>query len=71
MALREAGDIVQPLAAGILTEDAIAGDLFDLTRSKARGRGGDDEITLFKSVGSAIEDLAAAELVAENLAMPA
>jgi ornithine cyclodeaminase len=59
-ALKEAGDIVQPIAAGLIGEDDIAGDLFDLARGRARGRSADDEITLFKSVGSAIEDLAAA-----------
>ena len=37
-ALKEAGDIVQPLAAGIISESDIAGDLFDLCRGKAPGR---------------------------------
>ena len=61
-ALKEAGDIVQPLAAGTLREDDIAGDLFDLARGNRAGRRFHDQITLFKSVGSAIEDLAAARL---------
>jgi alanine dehydrogenase len=64
---KEAGDIVQPLQSGVLTDGAIRGDLFDLGRGKAEGRKAADEITLFKSVGTAIEDLAAAELAAENL----
>ena len=66
-AMKEAGDIVQPLASGTLTADAIKGDLFDLCRGTARGRGAPGEITLFKSVGTALEDLAAAKLVAERL----
>lgn len=67
-ALREAGDIVQAIAAGVLDESRIAGDLFDLCRGTAPGRQSAGEITLFKSVGTAIEDLAAAVLVYERLA---
>jgi ornithine cyclodeaminase len=58
-ATKEAGDIVQPLAAGILTHEAIVADLHALARGEKRGRAGGDEITLFKSVGAALEDLAA------------
>jgi len=58
-ATKEAGDIVQALQSGALSEDAIIGDLFDLTRGTAQGRRSTDEITLFKSVGAALEDLAA------------
>jgi ornithine cyclodeaminase len=68
---KEAGDIVQPLRAGVLTEAQIAGDLFELARGQAQGRRSAEEITLFKSVGTAIEDLAAAELAAENLGIAA
>lgn len=66
-ALKEAGDIVQPLQAGLLREDDIAGDLFDLARGSRAGRRYHDQITLFKSVGTAIEDLAAAQLALDNL----
>jgi ornithine cyclodeaminase len=65
-ALHEAGDIVQPVAAGILADEQIA-DLFDLAGGRAAGRRSPDEITLFKSVGTAIEDLAAAVLVYRRL----
>lgn len=58
-ATKEAGDIVQPLASGVLARDAIAGDLYALARGEAAGRRSADEITMFKSVGAAIEDLAA------------
>lgn len=64
---REAGDIVQPLANGSLARDAILGDLFGLCRGSAPRRGSADEITLLKSVGTALEDLAAATLVARSL----
>jgi hypothetical protein len=50
-------------AAGITD---IAADLYDLTRGAHPGRRGVEEITLFKSVGAAIEDLAAARLVYEQ-----
>ena len=64
-AMSEAGDIVQPLASGVIGEDDIAGDLFDLTRGDRAGRRFYDQITLFKSVGTALEDLAAAKLAVE------
>jgi len=64
-AMSEAGDIVQPLESGVIGEDDIAGDLFDLTRGKRAGRRFYDQITLFKSVGTALEDLAAAKLAVE------
>jgi alanine dehydrogenase len=66
-AAQEAGDIVQPLRSGALADDGIIGDLFDLTRGSVTGRGDPGEITLFKSVGTALEDLAAAELVLTRL----
>ena len=59
-ALKEAGDIVLAIKSGALAADRIAADLFDLARGKHAGRKSDDEITLFKSVGTALEDLAAA-----------
>lgn len=61
-ALSEAGDIVQPIEAGLLREDDIAADLADLTRGQRAGRRFYDQITLFKSVGTALEDLAAAQM---------
>ncbi len=62
-AFKEAGDIVDPLKRGLITKDDVNADLFDLCRGTAKGRRTKSEITLFKSVGSAIEDLAAAMLV--------
>lgn len=64
-ACQEAGDIVQPLRDGVLMADDIAGDLFDLTRGERAGRRYYDQITVFKSVGTALEDLCAAQLAVE------
>jgi len=58
-ATKEAGDIVQPLASGLLKPEAIVADLHELARGEKAGRRSDTEITLFKSVGAALEDLAA------------
>ena len=62
-ALHEAGDLIQPLAAGVFRESDIRGELADLVTSRSLGRDSEETITLFKSVGHAIEDLAACELV--------
>ena len=63
-ALKEGGDIVQPLANGTISESDVIADLYELTRGQRPGRAAGDatSITLFKSVGAALEDLAAAEL---------
>lgn len=58
-ATKEAGDIVQPLASGLLAPDGIVADLYELARGEKPGRQSAEEITLFKSVGAALEDLAA------------
>jgi len=62
-ALAEGGDLVQALASGAITPARIAADLRDFARGTHRGRTRDDEVTVFKSVGFALEDLAAAEAV--------
>lgn len=62
-ALKEGGDLADPLGRGVIAVEDVQGDLFDLARGTAYGRDGDNDITLFKSVGTAIEDLAAAMLV--------
>ena len=62
-ALAEAGDIIQPLQSGVIAKSDIAGTLYSLCRGEVQGRRDATEKTLFKSVGSAIEDLAAAALV--------
>ena len=62
-ATKESGDIVIPLQNGIIQQADIQGDLFDLCANRVIGRTREDEITLFKSVGHALEDLVAATLV--------
>jgi ornithine cyclodeaminase len=62
-ALAEAGDLLQPLERGLIGRDRNEGELADLVSGRATGRKGADEIILFKSVGTAIEDLAAAKLI--------
>jgi len=62
-ALAEAGDLVVPLETGVITRDRIVAELAELVRGERPGRTNNSEITLFKSVGTALEDLAAAELV--------
>ncbi len=61
-AFAEAGDLLLPVAAGTFSLDKVRGDLFDLCSGKVAGRANAADITLFKSVGTAIEDLVAAEL---------
>ncbi|NOX30908.1 MAG: ornithine cyclodeaminase family protein [Actinobacteria bacterium] len=58
----KAGDLSQPLADGLISRADVAADLVDLITRNHRGRANADEITLFKSVGLALEDLAAAKL---------
>jgi len=65
-ALSEAGDILQAIREEAIKEKDIEGDLQKLTRRQCEGRTSQEEITLFKSVGTALEDLAAAELVMRN-----
>ena len=64
-AMTEAGDLVQPLARGAIGRERIVSDLAELLRGQRAGRTDASEITLFKSVGMAIEDLAAAQMVIE------
>jgi ornithine cyclodeaminase len=66
-ATKEAGDITDPLKRRVIKKSDIQADLFDLCRGAAKGRKTRSEITLFKSVGTAIEDLAAAMLVWKGL----
>lgn len=65
---KESGDLAIPLKTGLIQLADIQGDLFDLCRSNIQGRQSDEEVTLFKSVGHALEDLAAAKLLYQHLA---
>ncbi len=65
--LKEAGDIVDPLRRGVIRREDVLADLFGLTAGRHPGRCSDDEITLCKLVGTALDDLAAAELLMARL----
>lgn len=62
-ALGEAGDLLVPIARGIVSVDDVEAELAELVDGRHAGRSGRGEITLFKSVGTALEDLAAARLI--------
>jgi alanine dehydrogenase len=62
-ALSEAGDLIQARDEGKFDFAKVQGDLFELCRGIVKGRGTEGEITLFKSCGTALEDLAAAIMV--------
>ncbi len=64
----KSGDLLQAFAAGTLTPDAIRGNLFDLVAGRVAGRADDRQVTVFKAVGSALEDLALAASVYESQA---
>jgi ornithine cyclodeaminase len=64
-ALRESGDIAIPLKAGVIEKSDIEADLFALCKKQFAMQRQDNEITVFKSVGHALEDLTAAKLVAD------
>jgi ornithine cyclodeaminase/alanine dehydrogenase-like protein (mu-crystallin family) len=58
-AMAEAGDILIPFRSGILRREQIVGDLSEIVRGVSPGRASEEEITVFKSVGFALEDLGA------------
>jgi ornithine cyclodeaminase/alanine dehydrogenase-like protein (mu-crystallin family) len=62
-AFAEAGDFLIPLGEGAISEDHIRAELGDVLIGSADGRRDDDEITVFESLGLAVEDLVAAEYV--------
>jgi ornithine cyclodeaminase len=70
-ALAEAGDVLQAMRAGALTRERILADLRGLCTGAHPGRTDAAAITVFKSVGTALEDLVAAKLVQETVAAEA
>ncbi len=64
-AMAEAGDLLIPIAEGAFAREGIVGDLAALVAGTVSGRRSPDEITLFKSVGAALEDLAVAMLAVQ------
>ena len=62
----EAGDLVIPIQAGIIRESDIYAELGEIVLGEKSGRERDDEITLFKSVGNAAQDVAAAAMALQK-----
>ena len=65
-ALQKSGDLLGPMQRGVFTAADVCGTLATLARGEASGRRSEAERTVFKSVGTALEDLAAAILVYER-----
>ena len=65
-ALAEAGDLVIPINEGAIDASHIAGELGDVIGGRIPGRRDPREITIFKSLGMAVEDVAAAHLAFER-----
>lgn len=65
-ALMKSGDLLKPIESGVFSKETVKANLFDLCTGKHIGRTSLEEITIFKAVGNAIEDLAAATLVMES-----
>jgi ornithine cyclodeaminase/alanine dehydrogenase-like protein (mu-crystallin family) len=64
--LEEAGDLLQPLRAGLFDESHICGELGEVVLGSKPGRQSDEEITYFKSVGIAVQDAMAAQVALTN-----
>jgi ornithine cyclodeaminase/alanine dehydrogenase-like protein (mu-crystallin family) len=62
-ALQEAGDVLIPIRDGVVDRSHIIADLHEIAGGKKPGRTRPDDITLFKSVGCALEDLVTAQII--------
>ncbi len=65
-ALEETGDLIIPIDKGLITEGHIIGEIGEVAAGRRPARSSENEITLFKSVGVAVQDLAAAAVVLER-----
>jgi alanine dehydrogenase len=63
---QEAGDLLIPMKNGIVDRSHIVADLHEIVSGKKPGRKSADAITLFKSVGCALEDLVTAQMIYES-----
>ena len=66
-AIRESGDLALPISEGVIQPEDIVGDLFQLCRNQVAGRENNRDITVFKSVGHALEDLVGAQLLLSRI----
>ena len=64
-AINESGDLIQPIKKGLIKVDKINGELGEVINGKIKGRENDEEMTFFKTTGSAILDLVAAQKIYE------
>ncbi len=64
--LAEAGDLIQPMQNGLITEAHVRAELGEIILGKKAGRQSETEITYFKSVGVAVQDAIAAQLALKN-----
>ena len=65
--MKESGDIFIPLQNGILSENEIKADLFEMCSNQKKGRTSPKSITLFKSVGHALEDLGCSKILFQSI----
>jgi ornithine cyclodeaminase len=65
-ALNEAGDFLIPKQEGAVGDDHIVGEIGELLLGRVPGRRTEDEVTIFKSLGLAVEDVAAARFIYER-----
>lgn len=65
-AVNEAGDFLIPKKEGAISDDHILGEIGELLTGRARGRETPEDVTLFKSLGIAVEDIASARLIYEK-----
>jgi ornithine cyclodeaminase len=66
--LAEAGDLVIPIEQGLITADDIHGEIGEVAAGRIAGRASEEEITFFKSVGVAVQDVAVAQLILRRAA---
>ena len=64
-AINESGDLIQPIKKGLINIDKINGELGEVINGKIKGRENDEEMTFFKTTGSAVLDLVAAQKIYE------
>ena len=65
-ALAEAGDLIQPIQQGIIHREHIHAELGQIVLGTKEGRTDPKQVTLFKSVGLAVQDIVAARLALQN-----
>jgi ornithine cyclodeaminase len=61
--LKESGDLIKPINEGVISVDSIGAEIGDLVNKAVPGRRSEHELTLFKSVGLAVQDLYVADAV--------